>query len=207
MKIARFDVGANNGGDSIEVAKNNPNLLVYGFEPTPELNAFIESRLRLENIPNYNLVKCAVSDFEGTSVFNVAGQSDWGCSSLLDFSEESKTEWVGRTDFVVTHKIEVQVIRLDRFIEENHIDLIEYLHIDTQGSDLNVLKGLGEKLSIVRAGVMEAATKENVLYNGQNTEEECIRFIYENGFFVERIESNDVHRNEVNIFFRNKKNI
>jgi FkbM family methyltransferase len=207
MKIARFDVGANNGSDSIEVAKKNPNLLVYGFEPTPELNSFIESRLRLENIPNYNLVKCAVSDFEGTSIFNVAGQSDWGCSSLLEFSEESKTEWVGRTDFVVTQKIEVQVIRLDRFVEENHIDLIEYLHIDTQGSDLNVLKGLGEKLSIVRAGVMEAAAKENVLYNGQNTEEECIRFIYENGFLVERIESNDVHRNEVNIFFRNKKNI
>ena len=205
MKIARFDVGANNGNDSIEVAKNNHNLQVYGFEPTPELNYIIESRVRLENITNYNLVKCAVSDFEGTSIFNVASYG--GCNSLLEFSEESKTAWVGWDNFVVTNQIEVRVIRLDKFVEENAIDLIEYLHIDTQGSDLNVLKGLGEKLSIVRAGVMEAASKENVLYNGQNIEEECIRFIYENGFFVERIESNDVHRNEVNIFFRNKRNI
>lgn len=202
MKIAWFDVGANNANDSILVARNNPNLHVYGFEPTPELQSIIEEKIN--DLPNYHLIKSAVSDYEGTSTFNIAGQADWGCSSLLEFSEKSITEWVGRSDFRVTHKVEVDVIRLDKFVEENEIDLIEYLHIDTQGSDLNVLKGLGDKLSIVKAGVMEAGAKDDILYKGQNTEQDCVKFLYENGFIIENIQSNDVHRNEVNIFFKNK---
>jgi FkbM family methyltransferase len=202
MKKAWFDVGANNGSDSIHIAHENPNLEVYGFEPTPELNSYIERQV--VNLPNYTLVKKAVSDFEGRSVFNVAGQSDWGCSSLLEFSDNSKNEWPGRTDFKVTHKIEVDVIRLDKFIEDNGIEEIEYIHIDTQGSDLKVLEGLGEKLSIVKAGVMEAAGKDNILYNDQNSESSSIEFLESKGFEIIEVNSNDAHRNEVNIHFKRK---
>lgn len=202
-KIAWFDVGANSGYDSIPVANANPHLQVYGFEPTPEMISVIESKI--QHISNYHIIKKAVSDFEGTATFNVAGQGDWGCSSLLEFSDKSKTEWPGRTDFNVTQKIQVDVIRLDKFIEENQIDEIDYIHIDTQGSDLKVLKGLGEKLSIVRAGVMEAAGKDHILYNEQNSEESSIKFLEENGFVVTGVHSNDDHRNEVNIHFEKKK--
>jgi len=202
MKKAWFDVGANNGSDSVHVAFENPELFVYGFEPTPEM--YNEIQNKISNIKNYILIKKAVSDFEGKATFNVAGQSDWGCSSLLEFSENSQIEWPGRTDFKVTQQIEVDVIRLDKFIEDEGIDVIEYIHIDTQGSDLNVLKGLGTKISIVKEGVMEAAGKDNILYNKQNSELDSIKFLEENGFIIEKITSNDIHRNEVNIYFKQK---
>jgi hypothetical protein len=96
----------------------------------------------------------------------------------------------------------VDVIRLDTFIEENGISKIDHLHIDTQGSDLNVMKGLGEYLHIVNEGKMEAGTSDDVLYEGQNKLNDCIKFLLLNGFKVVDVNSNDVFCHEVNIVFK-----
>jgi len=200
-----FDVGANSGKDSIPIAKNDVNTIVFGFEPTPQLIGIIKNQI--SGLNNYILIEKAVSNYNGKSKFNVAGQADWGCSSLLEFSDKSKTEWCGRTDFRITEEIEVDVIRLDNFIEEFKIKKIDYLHVDTQGSDLNVLKGLGDYLKIVNEGVIEAANKENILYFGQNTKEECIDFLVKNNFKIINVEKNDPHDNEINIYFKNNEKI
>lgn len=199
-KFVLFDVGANTGTWSINIAKNDPNALVYGFEPTPRLVSMMKKEI--EDLNNYFLHQVAVSDFEGTTIFNIAGQGDWGCSSLLPLSEKAKTEWYGRTDMFVTEQIEVQVIRLDSFIEQHNIPHINYLHIDTQGSDLNVLRGMGKYLSIVSSGVIEAAAKQDILYVNQNTQEESVAFLEQNNFIITKIESNDPVDNEVNIYFK-----
>jgi FkbM family methyltransferase len=201
MKKIYFDIGANNGESSLFLA-NDPSNIVYAFEPTPFLIKRIENKIL--NKTNYFLIKKAVSNFNGKATFNIAGNADWGCSSLLNFSEKSKTCWVNRPDFTVTEKIEVDVIRLDSFIEEYHIPYITYLHIDTQGSDLNVLKGLGKYITRVEAGILEAANENDILYKQQNTKQECIEFLLLNNFEILNITSNDVHNNEVNISFKRK---
>lgn len=114
-----FDVGANYGTNSIPLAEADPNLTVYAFEPTPFLINHLKSKT--QHLSNYHIIEKAVSDFNGTAIFNVAGNADWGCSSLLTFSDKSKTDWPGRTDFNVTEQINVSVIRLDTFIEMNNI--------------------------------------------------------------------------------------
>ena len=195
-----FDVGANNGSSSIPLAISNPTHLVFAFEPTPEMIKIIQSQV--VSLENYVIVPKAVSDYDGTAEFNVAGNWDWGCSSLLNFSNKSQTEWPGRTDFSVTYKLNVDVIRLDTFIKENLINKIDYLHIDTQGSDLNVLKGLGEYLEIVNEGTMEAATSDDILYEGQNKLNDCIKFLLLNRFKVLDVNSNDIFCHEVNIVFK-----
>jgi FkbM family methyltransferase len=195
-----FDVGANNGSSSVPLAIANPNCLVFAFEPTPEMINVIESKI--VGLNNYVIVPKAVSDYNGIAEFNVAGNSDWGCSSLLKFSKKSQTDWPGRTDFNVTYKLNVDVIRLDTFIEENNITKIDHLHIDTQGSDLNVMKGLGQYLNIVSEGTMEAGTSDDILYEGQNKLNDCIKFLLLNAFKVVDVNSNDVFCNEVNIVFK-----
>ena len=195
-----FDVGANNGSSSVPLAIANPTYLVFAFEPTPEMIEVIKSKI--VGLENYVIVPKAVSDYNGTAEFNVAGNWDWGCSSLLKFSKKSQTDWPGRTDFHVTYKLNVDVIRLDTFIEENGITKIDHLHIDTQGSDLNVMKGLGEYLHIVNEGKMEAGTSDDVLYEGQNKLNDCIKFLLLNGFKVVDVNSNDVFCHEVNVVFK-----
>ena len=200
-----FDIGANEGKFAIHFAKCEPKTYVVAFEPIPELVKYISEQS--SHLKNFMLFKNAVSDFNGTSTFNISPPSQYGdysCSSLLEFSNESKTEWPGREDFKVINTIDVDVIRLDSFIVMNKVPKIDYLKIDTQGSDLKVLEGLGEFISIVKAGTMEAAAKESILYKGQNTQAQSIAFLERNGFEITKIESNDVHGNEVNIDFINK---
>ena len=194
-----FDVGSNDGSTSVSIAQNDVNTVVFAFEPTPSL--VNEVTAKTSHLRNYILIDKAVSDFNGKAKFNIAGNADWGCSSLLEFSDKSQTEWIGRTDFKVTEEVEVDVITLKDFIIENNIEKIDWIHIDTQGSDLNVLKGLGDKIDIVMGGVMEAANKEDILYYGQNTKDECISFLNDNGFVITEVSSNDRFDNEINICF------
>lgn len=211
-----FDVGANTGADSIGFAEGivgfrgvpgfvfNGNAIVYAFEPTPSLATLIKEKT--SHLNNYHLINKAVSDFNGTSTLNIAVND--GCTSLLEFSENSKTGWPGRAhEFVVTEKVQVDVIRLDSFIEEHNIPRIDFLHVDTQGSDLNVLKGMGKYLSIVEVGLIEAAAYKDSLYINQNREDECVNFLEENGFEILTINGHgsgiNTH-NEVDIYFRKK---
>jgi FkbM family methyltransferase len=197
-----IDVGANDGKFAIHYARFEPKTLVVAFEPVPALVERIKEQT--SNLSNFILVGKCVSDYEGRSYLNISPESQYGdfsCSSLLSFSDKSETEWPGREDFKYIGGVEVDVIRLDKWIEENQIPYISYLKIDTQGNDLNVLRGLGNKISIVQAGNLEAAAKQDILYNGQNTKEQSIQFLEENGFRIIDIDNNDIHGNEVNIHF------
>lgn len=199
QKRILFDIGANDGSTSIPWLDDTNNI-IYAFEPTPQLCQNIINRVG--NNSQYNLFQYAVSDYEGVSRFNIAATHDWGTSSLLEYSDNSKIKWPDRTDFIVTEIIETKVIRLDSFIKENNIAYINYLHIDTQGSDLNVLKGLGEYISIVEEGVVEAAYKKDILYKNQNTINETCELLIKYGFTIMKIWSNDQYDNEGNIQFK-----
>lgn len=191
-----FDIGANNGDSTLHMLKGN---MIYAFEPTPEMCDII--RKKTEGLASYHLIQSAVSNYNGEAVFKVAGQGDWGCSSLNNFSDNLEQSWPGRSDFKVTEEIPVRVMRLDGFIEANNITEIDYLHCDAQGSDLLVLEGLGKYISIVKEGVIEvAANKELALYKeNDNTLLTAVDFLTKNGF-------RDLHitpwANEYNIHFK-----
>ena len=200
-----IDVGANDGKWPIHYARFEPKTLVIAFEPVPALVERIKEQT--DNLSNFMLVDKCVSDYIGRSYLNISPESQYGdfsCSSLLSFSDKSETEWPGREDFKYIGGVEVEVITLNKWITENEIPYISYLKIDTQGNDLKVLKGLGERLFMLEAGNLEAAAKPDILYNGQNTKEESIEFLESNGFKVIDIENNDIHGNEVNIHFVRK---
>lgn len=91
---------------------------------------------------------------------------------------------------------------MDTFIEINKINKIDHLHIDTQGSDLSVLKGLGNYIDIVDEGSMEAGMDDDILYDGQNKLNESVKFLLQNKFRIIDVNSNDIFCNEVNIIFK-----
>jgi 31-O-methyltransferase len=214
-----FDVGANNGDSSVPIIRKNPDARVYAFEPVPALVNYIKQQTK--DYPNYVVTQTAVSDFNGTASFRISGEPskkeiqtfvdldfhkfvehNWhGCSSLLELSDNVLDSWYGRTDMLVLEEIEVNVIRLDSFIQQNNIDHIDFLWVDTQGSDLNVLKGLGDYIHIVNSGTVEAANKPDILYKNQNSKEETIEYLKQCGFNDIRVSTNDPADNEVNISF------
>lgn len=200
-----LDVGANTGKDGIHLAQSNPSLHVIAFEPTPQLIQLIQDQIKQLGLKNYSLVTSAVGSFDGKATFNIAGQGDWGCSSLNTFSENLDATWPGRTDFKVTEKIDVSVTRLDTFLDHIDFESIAYMHCDTQGSDLDVLRGMGGYRENVQRGCIECATSRSVaLYKNQHLlEDVCFEFARW-GYEIDRMQSNDIHLNEVNIHFVNK---
>lgn len=196
-----FDVGANLGTDSLKVAMGRSDAKVYAFEPTPRLIEHLKSCS--VGLNNYIIVPKAVSNYNGETTFYISGNADWGCSSICEFNDNLEKTWPGRTDFKVTDQVKVEVIKLVDFIKENDIESIDYLHVDAQGQDLEVLMGLEEKINIVKAGVIEMPTSHDTkLYKNQKyLKDDAIKFLEENGFEIKGINSNDAQCNEVNIFF------
>lgn len=218
MSYILFDVGANWGEDSLTVTRNDTNVITWAFEPTPELyQDLIKASLSGRSFrgqdhgpsysDRYHVVPIALSDFDGEATFNIADNPDcdWGCSSLNQFSDNLNQSWPGRTDFQFNRSITVQVSRLDTWFKTNNIQLdrIDYFHCDTQGSDLKVLQGMGDYITLIQAGVVECARNNDVkLYKENHTREEMIEFLNSKGFTITNERSNDVWSNEINLYFK-----
>jgi FkbM family methyltransferase len=198
-----FDVGSNTGLSTREYISNTN--VIYAFEPVPHL---FQNYLYPLRSTNYYVIEKAVSDFDGQTSFNIAKQdpsltdgSLFGCSSLYEFSDDLNVTWPGRQDFEITETIDVEVIRMDTFISSNHIAKIDYLHCDTQGNDLKVLKSFGEYIGFLNSGKVECV-KQNSLYKDvDNDLNSVINFLKDKGFKINEVQSNDDFDNEVNVIF------
>jgi FkbM family methyltransferase len=128
-----FDVGANKGNYSKKVFTFNPKATVYAFEPHP----LIFKRL-VENIkyPSFYPNNYAVG--ENIGVF-----------SLYDYENNDGSEHASLFKDVIENihhgkatEHKVNVISLDAFTQTQSIGTIDLLKIDTEGNELNVLKGI-----------------------------------------------------------------
>jgi FkbM family methyltransferase len=204
MKQVIFDIGANTGEQLIVNAKKYPQSQFYAFEPVPQL---FDRLVKLtEDLPNVVLVKKAVSNFNGKAEFNIANELDnHTTSSLLEFIDDVTVNWKGVEKYMTfIDKIEVDVIRLEDFVDSFGITKIDYLHCDAQGSDLKVLEGLGDKIKIVQEGCVEAGIKFNALYKNQCMIDQVQKYLEKNNFEILAIRPNDAFGNEANMFFKNK---
>lgn len=191
------EIGANDGRTFLPLAHVRPEFRFFAFEPTPELCARIRTASR--GLSNYELIQAAVGEEAGQATFNVSALGDWGCSSLLDFADGVQVKWEDRDDLQVTHRITVDVVRLDDFLRKRNIPVVDFLHIDAQGMDLNILRSLGAELPRIRAGVIEVPLSEAVaLYRGQHSRREAKDFLRANGF---EITATVAQQNEENLFF------
>ena len=194
MKII-IEVGANSGGDSIKYVSQS-NTLLYAFEPVPYLGNNLTGSLDDAGFKNYKLIRSAVSDIDGKAIFNISGPDEshnFACSSLNQFSDGIDGKWGGRSDFAHIDSLEVDTIRLDTFIEQEGIKEIEYLHIDAQGSDFNVLKSLGDKVNIVKAGKCEASNIVALYKDVDNSVYSIIGWLGNNGFKITTINNHFGH--------------
>lgn len=198
MKI-KIEVGANKGTETKELASDGS--IVYAFEPTYELLIEYLWPLSYEN-KNIRILPFAVDSENAFKQFNVAGHWDWGCSSLYEFSDNLDEEWPGRVDFSKTHSYNVPTITLYDFCELYKIEIIDFLHIDAQGNDFNVLKSLKDKISIVKEGVIEASKNVELYKNTNNKVDSIKEYLKLNGFEIIDETINDAVEAEVNIYFK-----
>ncbi len=149
-----IEAGAWNGVDSVNLANFWKQGHVHCFEPIPELyNTVVENIKNHNNISSYQI---ALADKEGEADFYVsssesAPNSPSASSSLL----APERHLVEFPNIIFKKKINVQTTTLDRWAENNKIDHIDFIWLDTQGSELSILKNAPKILKTVKAILTE----------------------------------------------------
>ena len=205
MRKCLIEVGAFNGNDSLRY--HNAGFNVYTFEPNK--NLFLSLSEKTKDIENYNVFNKAVCSFNGKTTFNICKKG--GASSILKFKDNETLEkhWgKERTDIHYSgESYEVETTRLDTFIEEQGLEntIIDFIHIDAQGVDLECLKSVGKYIKNIREGVLETVKNtEKSIYIDQdkNTLVNIEQFLIKNDFKIISVEGNDNTQCEFNIHFK-----
>jgi FkbM family methyltransferase len=188
-----FDVGAHEGETTLPYAARDPSLLVYAFEPNLQAASRMMGRLR-----NYVVIPVAIAEKDGSAqlYLNAYEQS----SSLLPADDAGVKQWVTEQHFEVLGAVTVPTMRLDTFMNRAGIDRVDYLKIDAQGLDLEVVRSAGERLKDVAKVQLEATTVSYRQYEGTPEKSAIVDYMKSKGFRLtgEEIQS---HGQEANLTF------
>jgi FkbM family methyltransferase len=150
-----FDVGANVGRYSAEVLQLSPSATVYAFEPHPKTFAALKANI---SDPRLHAINVAVGERSGVA-------------SLFDYKtrDGSSHASVHRGVIEEIHKAApvehaVNVISLEEYAAENDIEHVDLLKIDTEGGELDALKGFRRYIEAGKVGAVQFEFNEmNVL--------------------------------------------
>lgn len=169
-----FEIGANFAQDA-EFLRQSFNLSeadVFVFEPHPQIFQEIKKRY------NFNNYELAVSNTSGRARFNaidIQGNEygNSGISSLRDGLTTNKKNFV---------EVDVEMIRMDEFIKDNEISEIDFLKVDVEGMNYEVLEGFGENLDKVKIIQTEGEYKQ--YWKGQKLYRDMENYLTSRGFLL-----------------------
>jgi FkbM family methyltransferase len=167
-----FEIGANYAQDA-EYLRKRFGLKesdVYVFEPH---TAIIKAVRELYNFNSYDF---AISDHNGRAVFHAIDveNNEYGNSGISSLKKGLTTDSRNFVD------IQVEVIRMDKFIQENQLRSIDFLKLDVEGANYEVLDGFGEELSKVKSIQVEGEYRQ--YWEGQRLYWDIERLLRENNF-------------------------
>ncbi len=135
------DVGAHIGGFSIRAAQRAPGGRVFAYEASGKNFSMLEANKKLNKLQNLHIENAAVSDQRGKMKFFLPGENGALGSLLQDSNSPSET---------------VRTITLKNIFEEHDLKQINYLKMDVEGAEYNILAGCNEEtLAKIQHIVME----------------------------------------------------
>lgn len=180
-----FDVGANIGQFAWLAKTMSPKAHVYCFEP----NTYQQLAENISHFENIHIIPIAVGH-----------ECNFNASMFIPEKSPALGSLLQRPIFFTWHEhaiIEKQITMatLDNFCENNNITRIDYLKIDVEGYELNVLKGTENmmKKGLIRAGQFEFG---ETFRDAGVTLKEVVNFLNSNQFLV--FEGNIEEKNLIN---------
>ena len=138
-----LDIGANLGLVTLRLAKRvGPSGSVHAFEPNPAILRYLEATLQRNSTAPVTLHRTALGA-TASALSLIVPKANAGAASFIS---------VGRRE--VDRHIEVLVARLDDFIDESKISHVDFIKMDVEGFEAEVLKGAGNTLSKIRPRVI-----------------------------------------------------
>lgn len=207
-KIICFDLGARNG--IFELSSLAPFVKAYGFEPNPEEykklvtgnTDLMRTSIYKTFTPAYNSIDyfdVALSDYRGESDFFVTkgrGACSLHAPDLKNISRfhHSLTRKPRLPIFQIEEKNKVKVDTLDNIVSSINIERIDYLKLDTQGSELQILKGAHHLLDNFKISIIKCEVLFQRMYENQGAFSDIDSMLRESGFMFLDIVFSDEHK-------------
>lgn len=159
--IIIFDVGAHRGQSAKRFRKLFKNAKIFSFEPFPA--AF--NKLKLLKIDNFRAFNFGFSD--RTEMRNFCVNKGSQTNSLLPLTKSAKAVWGGNDALSEVDRITCEFRKVDEFCKLNSICSIDFLKIDVQGAEFEVLQGAHDLLQEKKIQVIQIEVIIGDTYEGQ----------------------------------------
>ena len=206
--IVVFDIGAHYG-ETIKLFFKKLNLKkIYSFEASPK-NFKILSR----NVSKYNSDKLEIHNFGiGREMSKKYINQTLESSSSTINSLNTDSKYYKKKLRILNikkqesffQKIPISIITLDHFIEKNKIKNIDLLKIDTEGYELNVLKGLSKNSHKIKLVYFEHHYDDMIIKNYKFGD--IHKFLKGKGFKMVN-KSKMIFRKSFEYVYENQKNL
>lgn len=155
-KTVVLDVGANVGAWTcalLQQAENTAGLEVHAFEPCSGTYEILLSRVRALPRPTCVVpVRKACSSSGGAGILHIVGIGA-GTNSLTWAEDTASNE-------------QVECISIDRYCHATSIDHVSLIKIDTEGHDLEVIKGATQMLQRKQVEILQFEYNQRWIFNG-----------------------------------------
>jgi FkbM family methyltransferase len=148
QRLVVFDVGANVGDwssfflDNLNGADIQKLVDIYLFEPAPSTSKVLKTRLGVQN-PVLHYEELALSSENGESIIYVSDQSH-GINSLH-----------ANPDRLDEHQIQINKKTVTEFCKTHEIQRVHLLKSDTEGHDMEIIRGALPLLAEGRISVLQ----------------------------------------------------
>ena len=175
-KIVVVDVGCRWGFADEFI--NSPDVFqVYGFDPDPDECARLNKKYASHSV---TAIPIGLSATPGEHILYLT--QDPACSSLYQPDPYLTANYPAFHCEVEIGQTVIETTTLDHWAKATAIDYIDHLKIDTQGSELDILKGATQILETVRSVQIEV--EFNPMYIGQCLFHEVDAFMRRHGFIL-----------------------
>ncbi len=147
-----IEAGAWNGADTLKISKQWPLGHIYSFEPL--IDSYQTVKAVTEYCNNVQLFNMALHSYSGVASFYVS-EANSGASSLL----APNLSLVSHLQFT-TSPIQVACVNLDEWMVNNNIDHVDFMWLDMEGAELQMLKASPQAMAKVTAVYIELNCKE-----------------------------------------------
>lgn len=155
-----FDIGANTGVFALIAKSINPSAKVYAFEPIARIYNKLEKNIQLNNFEIKSFA-VAISDKDGKAdiLDNPLLENEYS----LSLSNEHNNKSAGQI------KVEIDIVTLDSFIEQNDIKHIDLLKIDVESHEGEVMEGFAKHLHLFKSTFLIEILRDHVGERVQKT--------------------------------------
>ena len=133
-----LDVGAHDGKWALSARRALPAAMIHSFEIDPTVRGRLEQRTAGSGV---HVIGYGLSDEAGEVTLYVDDDNP-ETTSLVAFDAQRR-------------QITCHVETGDAYLDERGIDRVDFLKVDTEGSDLRVLQGFGRALAEGRIGLIQ----------------------------------------------------